>query len=490
MGTNLRLTIGLLLALFCCQRSFGQGIILPGAGPVHRSMGGASTAVAVDPIGAHFWNPAVLSTLPDNQVGFGLELLYADTHVGSTIPAGSGPLGFPPETRSGNTRSDSGVAGAPAFGVVFHPKALPRVTMGMGLVTLAGASVNFPGDAGNPILSPNTPPTSNGFGPIFSSITLLASKVNMAVKVTDRLTVGVGGTVTTTALALDPALFAGRNEANNDGLSSFPAATHGHPYWGGGFQLGIHYDLTEDWSLGFGYKSPIWQETWTFRSQDEVGGALNVRLDASIPAVYSWGVAYKGLPRTILAADVRFIDYENTDLFGDRVIDGGVGWQNVIAVGVGGQHQLSDRVALRLGYVYNDNPVPSTLTLFNTQLPAILQHQISVGGTIALNDYMDMNLAYIHGVQNSISGGVPQLEGADVTLDTELHSIALGLNIRFGSKCSSRLPVPKEEPYPEVNFPMQTTNNARFLTASPTDHGGVGLTPQGQVPYGGAPLTQ
>ena len=77
-----------------------QGLILAGAGPVHRSMAGVSVAAPVDALGANYWNPAAISGLPHSEVGFAGEFVYADAHLGSSAPR----LG-----RQGLTRSDSGL---------------------------------------------------------------------------------------------------------------------------------------------------------------------------------------------------------------------------------------------------------------------------------------------------------------------------------------------------------------------------------------------
>jgi long-chain fatty acid transport protein len=45
--------------------TYGQGIIVPSAGPINSSMAGASTAAPVD-FGGSYWNPAILSGL-DSQ---------------------------------------------------------------------------------------------------------------------------------------------------------------------------------------------------------------------------------------------------------------------------------------------------------------------------------------------------------------------------------------------------------------------------------------
>src|SRR4051794_34876011 len=57
----------------------GQGLILGGSGAMYRSMAGASTATAVEALGALYWNPAVISSLPGSEVVIGGELIVPDT---------------------------------------------------------------------------------------------------------------------------------------------------------------------------------------------------------------------------------------------------------------------------------------------------------------------------------------------------------------------------------------------------------------------------
>src|SRR5262245_51673979 len=73
----------------------GQGIILPGGGPIMISMGGVSTGAPLDSMGAQYWNPAGIAGLKRSQVDIGGQLAYPDIHVGSTLPAGSIAPGFP-----------------------------------------------------------------------------------------------------------------------------------------------------------------------------------------------------------------------------------------------------------------------------------------------------------------------------------------------------------------------------------------------------------
>src|SRR5437588_8369376 len=84
-----------------------QGIILSGAGPVNRSMGGASTAAPLDATGALYWNPASITGLDRSEMAFGLELLFPHTTLSSSVPANALGLGLPPTSVAGSTNSDT-----------------------------------------------------------------------------------------------------------------------------------------------------------------------------------------------------------------------------------------------------------------------------------------------------------------------------------------------------------------------------------------------
>src|SRR5580704_2881729 len=86
LGLSKKMAYSLLVLAAAVAPAQAQlGIILTGAGPVNRSMGGASTAAPIDASGALYWNPATISGLPGNSMDFGVELLYPQTRLSSSI---------------------------------------------------------------------------------------------------------------------------------------------------------------------------------------------------------------------------------------------------------------------------------------------------------------------------------------------------------------------------------------------------------------------
>ena len=408
-----------------------QGLYSPGSGAMHRSMAGASTAVGADALGALYWNPAVMSGLPGSEVVIGSELILPDTHVSSTVPAGAfGPLG-PAAPLSGVTRSDSGLVPTTGVGVVYKPEDSP-LSYGLNLVTLAAGGVNFPGDPANPVLAPTGPLNQFILGPNAASAMILGIEPTVSFQVTDRLAVGGGPMVDVSVVSFDPAFFGPTSQIRVTDPRQFPTGSHTRPFWGGGFRAGGTYRVLDHLVAGFSYTSPQWFETWRFNARDANGDPITFTTRFTLPQVFSLGLAYDGVDRLLLAADLRWFDYRTTQLLGEPVRAGGAGWDSVWAVALGGRYRLTERLSLQLGYLFNENPVPADLALFNTQLPALTQHTLSAGAYAQLNDSIGLSLAYVHGFKNSITGSVVQLLGTSTTLDTEYDSFVLGLHIKFG----------------------------------------------------------
>jgi long-chain fatty acid transport protein len=436
--------LGCLAIVMGAVPALGQGLVIPGAGPINRAMGGASTAAPVD-FGSTYWNPANLSGLDRQEFLLGSELLIPSTHLSTILPKGSFNGLFPPQNRFGTARSDSGVVPNIAAGVAFRLDDESPWTMGLGVFGFVGGNVNYAGNNQVPLLTPRQPPQYFGFGPIWANASLLTFNPSASYRVNDQLSIAAGAVVSSMSLGMVPAFFA-PGPRDTFGLPTFPDATDSRTFWGGGFQVGLLYELDDDWNIGFSYKSPIWQQRWGFNSSTPNLEGRRIGIQATIPEIISLGVAYKGFDRALIDVDVRYFDYADTDLFGQSVSSGGLGWRSVFAVAVGGQYELTDRLTLRGGYLYNTNPIPNTATLFNVQLAGIITNTMSFGTSYRLNDSVTFSAAWVHGFRNSITGGIREEAQATATTNTQYDSIVLGLNISYGPGRKSRRESPAAAP--------------------------------------------
>ena len=113
--------------------------------------------------------------------------------------------------------------------------------------------------------------------------------------------------------------------------------------------LGVNYELTPTTTIG-GY----WKTEAGYTFENAVGFANGAYFDIPVdrPQTVGVGVANRSFMdgRLLLAGDVVFLNYANTELFGAVYRDQ---W----AIQLGSQYEVNDRVRLRLGYAWNENPM-------------------------------------------------------------------------------------------------------------------------------------
>lgn len=397
----------LLMSVVVTGNALAQGIIFPSTGAKHRSMAGASTAAPLDAAGATYWNPAAMAGLEESEIFIGVDFMYADTFLDSRVEA---------TNEFGSNRSDSGLAAFPSIGIASRPEN-SDYTWGLNMRSIVGRSIDFPGSEFNPILKPFDPPDSAGVGPVGSRLSGLQVDPMMSVDLSEKLSVGIGGMVTSMFLAADPAFFASRNA---DGL--FPPATQGRPRWGFGFQGGVLYRPNEVMSVGASYKTKQWFETFSYNSKGFDGRARTLKFDLELPAVLSLGLGYYGVEDTTIAFDIRHFGYGNTKGFGEERLQ----WENIWAFAVGVERVLNDSWKVSGGFSQNGNPIPSSATLANIQFPAINKTAIAIGTSFALTERVDLVGSVYYAFPHTNTGSILEIPGTTVELRQELTTISLG----------------------------------------------------------------
>lgn len=437
----------LLVVLLSASAARAQiGLLFSGAGPVNRSMGGAATATALDATGALFWNPATLSGLGSSEIAFGVELLAPQERVASGVAGGAlGPTG-PPLSLFGSNRGDVGVFPLPSAALSYRPDGSPW-TFGLGVFEVAGFGTNYPASNFNPALTAQ-PPRGVGLGSISSELQVLEIAPALSYQLTPRLSVGFGPLLALANLRADPGVFTAPAPTGN-GFATYPPATHTRFAWGGGFQAGAYYTFDDGWRLGASVQSPRWFERFHFQSATPTGQPDNFNFNADLPMVISVGGAYSGFDRWLLAADLRYVDYGNTEGLRQSGFDPsgalrGLGWRSIWALSLGSQYQLTDAVSLRLGYSYNQNPITSANAFTNVAAPTILEHTAYLGASWSVSKALSLSLAYAHAFQNSVSGPfvtpLGALPGTSLTSVVSADTFLLGATVRFGNGVKEACP--------------------------------------------------
>jgi long-chain fatty acid transport protein len=414
-----------------------HGIVLSGAGPVNRGMGGAATA-PLDASGTLYWNPAAIRGLPGSEMDVGVELLYPQSRLASAVAPGALGPGVPPAALAGSDRSDSGVIPVPTLALVYRPEE-SSWSYGLGLFTAGGFSTNYPASLTNPLLTPQ-PPRGIGLGVVGAELQVLQLMPTAAYQLTDRLAVGFAPTVDLAHLTAKPALLVPPDDANGDGFPTYPDATQTRYHWGLGFQAGLYYATEGGWHFGASLKSPQWFETFRYQAVDELGRPRAVKVRFDYPLVASVGAAYTGLQDWTFAVDLRYVDYRNTKGFSQTGFDTtgavrGLGWDSVFVVAAGAQYQLTEALALRLGYSFNNNPIDDALTSFNVASPVILEHTLYAGASYAVTKALVVSVAYAHAFQNAVRGPIVgplgPIPGTSVQSTVSADTLIAGASVKF-----------------------------------------------------------
>ena len=437
------LLVGLISGASATPARAQYGPLIAGAGPVNRSMGGAATAAPLSAGGALMWNAATLSGLEGSQIDVGAELLFPHATLSSSVPANTFGPGFPPIDLSGQTRSSDSVFALPTIALSHRPDG-SAMTYGFGVFGVAGFGLNYPGSPINPVLTPPAP-NGLGFGPIFSQYQVVQIAPALVYDVNDQFSVSFSPLLDIGSLQVDPLVVAAPNDANGDTFATYPAGMHSRQAWGAGFAFGTFYRMDDCWSFGASYKSPQWFQSYNFNTTNELGQPGTAAFNLDLPSITSIGTSYKGIDRVLLAADLRYLDFANTNGFGDSGYApngalNGVGFQSIFAVALGAQYQITDATSLRLGYSWNENPIPASQTAANVASPLLVQHILSAGMSYQVTSALSLSVAYIHGFQNSTTGPivlpVGAIPGTSMTSTSSVDSFIIGATVKFGGpKC-------------------------------------------------------
>src|SRR5262249_34921820 len=156
-------------------------------------------------------------------------------------------------------------------------------------------------------------------------------------------------------------------------------------------------------------KSPQWFQSFSLKSEDELGRPRTLKFDIDYPLIVTTGVAYTGLEHFAFALDFRYLNYKDTNGFGrggfgPGGVVRGLGWADVFVTAFGVQYAPGGPLSFRAGYSYNTQPIPAANTTFNLASPSINQNTVYCGLSYQLAESWLISLTYGHGFSNDISG--------------------------------------------------------------------------------------
>jgi long-chain fatty acid transport protein len=270
-----------------------------------------------------------------------------------------------------------------------------------------------------------------------ATVVVLQVTPTASVQLTDRLSVGVAPIIDLASLNINP-MSLGREIAPAD----TSLMTYGTRYvWGGGFQIGALYDFQNHFKAGFTFKSPIWAEklyfAGTYYDAQHNPQPSTSTFQLNLPMTLSTGISYDGFRNTIIGMDVRYMDYANTAGFNKGASTGvveGLDWDSVFLISIGAERKIGNRLRARLGYCWNENPIPGRSAALCISAPMITQHVFSCGFSYALAKDLELAAAYTHAFEAKVTGPIatvqPPMTGS-VTNILSADSLFVGITKKW-----------------------------------------------------------
>jgi long-chain fatty acid transport protein len=328
---RLSLCAATLLCLLCLPgTALAGGFALYEYSARANAMGGATIALA-DDASAVAYNPAGITQLPGTRIMVGMTAIAPTADI---------------QTANEKTTTQANIYTPPHAFISYQ--AGERSWLGIGLYTRfgVGTQYGYQWDGRTKLYR--------------SELETYSLAANLALKITDSLSIAFG-----------PELMYSSGD-----LRSRPTSTTDQMInvsgLGVGGQLAVHYKFNDQWSAGFTYHTSqkhVDKGHARF-TENAVMQDGPITMSLTLPASYNLGVAYKPNDKWKFEVDAVFTQWQDYEklVYGYEKTPGVVGtpasdvvrdknWRNVWRFQGGAEYQALDWLALRAGFVWDQDPV-------------------------------------------------------------------------------------------------------------------------------------
>lgn len=418
---SLKLGIAAAALALAAPAAATNGMRMIGFGPVQNSMGGASAAVPLDATTV-VTNPAGLSALSP-RVDLGATTFMPTVQYDAAW--NMGPLG----AGTPSQESDRPVDVIPTLAGVYRVQ--DKLTLGFAALGTAGMGVDYAGGADG----------------LFGSRTY-TNYMNMRVapaasyKVTEALSVGGALNVNYAMMSFLAGPMVKRETAGALGLGATigatfavnPMLTFAAAYESKSSYQDFEFDVPAHTAFfGFdGTGAPIFQP---------VPGGKET-LDFDQPAVATVGAAIRPIDGLLLAADVEWINWSDTngenqpeftsDQAATAWMPWNLDWSDQVVFKLGAQYavQAVKGLAVRAGYNYGKSPLNEDRAFENVAFPAIAEHHFTVGAGYDAGP-LTVNVAAQYSPEATLQGSDPMMGIGAYEARMSQLAFDLGVAYRF-----------------------------------------------------------
>lgn len=196
--------------------------------------------------------------------------------------------------------------------------------------------------------------------------------------------------------------------------------------YGFGVRVGYMGKIGSSISIGAAYSTKI-----DFQKFGKYKGLFAEQGDLDLPENYNLGIAWQATPVLLFAADYQRINYSDVNAIGNPSANSlttaagmgsnngsGFGWADMDIWKLGVEYKLSQKMTLRAGYSFADSPLDGSApgeATFNIIAPGVIENHVTMGFTYTLASGDEVTVAYMHGLENEVSGTNPFFGGTDTT---------------------------------------------------------------------------
>ena len=202
---------------------------------------------------------------------------------------------------------------------------------------------------------------------------------------------------------------------------------------GYGFQAGVLVKPTNQFSMALSYISKQSFPDFEFNTT-----AGKDKLDLDLPQNVILGFGYKITPKLRIAADIKWINWDNTMKDGPQYTNNSsssgawnCNWDNQWVYAIGMEYDATNVIKLRAGYNYGANPLPTGQAFEAIAFPAIQEHHYTAGIGVAMTEKLGLNLGVMYAPEVTMSGTNPAQGIASYETSLSEYSFGIGLSYRF-----------------------------------------------------------
>lgn len=399
-------------ALAPCLSSATDGYFSTGYGIRSRGMAGTSIALPLDATAAAN-NPAGMVWV-DRRWDASLELFAPYRHY--TIDgAPSGMGGFFP----GTVYSGENFFVVPTFGMNFPQK--DGSAIGVTLDGNGGMNTTWPSDA-------NGGYGTFGAGKTGVNLEQAFLAVSYSRKFDERSSWGA-------SVIYGLQRFQAKGLQNFNPSSSNISNNGVDTSQGFGFKVGVQSEIRPGLTVGAVYSPKMKMERF-----DRYSDLFADHGNFDIPENYGVGLAYRPNDRSVLAFDVKQINYSDVTSVGNPGASSyplgdpngpGFGWKDMTVYKLGYQWQARPDLQLRAGVSYGRQPIRSTDVLFNILAPGVQEWHFTGGFTKTLKDGGEFSMAVVYSPSKTVSGPNPMDPAQTIKLGMHQYELEFGYSKKF-----------------------------------------------------------